>query len=336
MRAERICALSRHVIALSFDTAMTAAHAVARTEPRRLRQQAHRRARGLPRGRRGPAPARERRSAGLVVHPDVCRRRLEAELPFLATEEILMEAVRRGGDRQQLHERLRAARAASSEKRARDGEPADLLERIAARFRVRVDARGNGALRPAPRTPHRAGGRTGRDLRARGARSRRWKASPRRRRRRSGFEDPATPPAVRVFIVVVAWPCGRLRLYAARRSASPPRRLVGRSSAGWTEEASRPGTAATTASRKADRVRRDLRLLSPDRGPPGAAARHGRGSLERQNGQSVRVRINDRGPFIAGRIIDLSRAAAGKLGPDRPGHRPRAAHDLEDPARWRR
>jgi adenylosuccinate lyase len=42
-----------------------------------------------------------------------------------------MEAVRRGGDRQQLHERLRLLSRASSEKRARDGEPADLLERIA-------------------------------------------------------------------------------------------------------------------------------------------------------------------------------------------------------------
>jgi len=43
-----------------------------------------------------------------------------------------MEAVRRGGDRQQLHERLRVHARASAEKRARDGEPADLLARIAA------------------------------------------------------------------------------------------------------------------------------------------------------------------------------------------------------------
>ncbi len=41
--------------------------------------------------------------------------------------------------------------------------------------------------------------------------------------------------------------------------------------------------------------------------------------LSVQNGQSVRVRINDRGPFIPGRIIDLSRAAAGKLGLIGPG-----------------
>ncbi|MBC8645977.1 MAG: adenylosuccinate lyase, partial [Thermoanaerobaculia bacterium] len=66
-----------------------------------------------------------------VVHADVCRRRLEAEIPFLATENVLMEAVRRGGDRQELHENLRRHARSSSEKRARDGAPPDLLDRIA-------------------------------------------------------------------------------------------------------------------------------------------------------------------------------------------------------------
>ena len=42
----------------------------------------------------------------------------------------------------------------------------------------------------------------------------------------------------------------------------------------------------------------------------------------RRNGKSVNVRINDRGPFIKGRIVDLSRAAAGKLGFRRAGHAP--------------
>ena len=123
MRAERICALSRHVIALSFDTAMTAA---TQWLERSLDDSANKRI-AVP-----EAFLMENVVGGLVVHPEVCRRRLEAELPFLATEEILMEAVRRGGDRQQLHERLRVHARASSEKRARDGEPADLLARIAA------------------------------------------------------------------------------------------------------------------------------------------------------------------------------------------------------------
>ncbi len=131
MRSERICALSRHVIALSFDTAMTAA---AQWLERSLDDSANKRI-AVPEAFLAADAVLlllENVAGGLVVHPDVCRRRLEAELPFLATEEVLMEAVRRGGDRQQLHERLRVHARASSEKRARDGEPADLLARIAA------------------------------------------------------------------------------------------------------------------------------------------------------------------------------------------------------------
>src|SRR4029077_6351971 len=44
---------------------------------------------------------------GVVVHPEGSARKLAAEAPFLATENLMMEAVRRGGDRQELHERLR-------------------------------------------------------------------------------------------------------------------------------------------------------------------------------------------------------------------------------------
>jgi adenylosuccinate lyase len=130
MRAERICALSRHVIALSLDTAMTAA---TQWLERSLDDSANKRI-AVPEAFLAADAILvllENVAGGLVVHPEVCRRRLEAELPFLATEEILMEAVRRGGDRQQLHERLRLHARASSEKRAKDGEPADLLGRIA-------------------------------------------------------------------------------------------------------------------------------------------------------------------------------------------------------------
>lgn len=57
---------------------------------------------------------------GLVVYPKVIRARVMAELPFMATENILMDAVKRGGDRQELHEKLRvysqrAARAVKEE-----------------------------------------------------------------------------------------------------------------------------------------------------------------------------------------------------------------------------
>ena len=44
---------------------------------------------------------------GLVVYPKVIEQRLMSELPFMATENIMMDAVKRGGDRQELHERIR-------------------------------------------------------------------------------------------------------------------------------------------------------------------------------------------------------------------------------------
>ena len=131
MRAERICALARHVIALSLDTAMTAS---TQWLERSLDDSANKRI-AVPEAFLASDAILlllENVAGGLVVRPQVIRRRLEAELPFLATEEILMEAARRGGDRQELHERLRLHARASSEKRARDGAPADLLDRVAA------------------------------------------------------------------------------------------------------------------------------------------------------------------------------------------------------------
>jgi adenylosuccinate lyase len=69
---------------------------------------------------------------GLVVHERVVKRRLEQEIPFLATENILMAAVRKGADRQQIHERIRVlAQAAGDRLKDRGGEN-DLLDRIAA------------------------------------------------------------------------------------------------------------------------------------------------------------------------------------------------------------
>ena len=46
-------------------------------------------------------------ASGLVVHPKVIRRQVMEELPFMASENIMMDAVKRGGDRQELHERIR-------------------------------------------------------------------------------------------------------------------------------------------------------------------------------------------------------------------------------------
>ena len=130
MRAERICGLSRHVIALSFDTAMTAA---TQWLERTLDDSSNRRI-SIPEAFLATDAVLvllENVFAGLVVHADVARRRLEAEAPFLATENLLMEAVRRGADRQEIHERIRVHARASAERRNRTGEASDLLERLA-------------------------------------------------------------------------------------------------------------------------------------------------------------------------------------------------------------
>ena len=69
--------------------------------------------------------------SGLVVHPGVIRKHVLEELPFMAAENILMDAVKGGGDRQVLHERLRLHSLAAGSRVKDEGLPNDLLERIA-------------------------------------------------------------------------------------------------------------------------------------------------------------------------------------------------------------
>ena len=71
-------------------------------------------------------------ATGLVVHPAVIRRRLAEELPFLATENVLMAAAKKGGDRQELHERIRVHAQAAGDRLKAEGGENDLLARIAA------------------------------------------------------------------------------------------------------------------------------------------------------------------------------------------------------------
>lgn len=70
-------------------------------------------------------------SNGLVVYDKVITAHLKRELPFMATENIMMDAVKRGGDRQELHEKIREHSMAASQVIKRDGGENDLLERIA-------------------------------------------------------------------------------------------------------------------------------------------------------------------------------------------------------------
>ncbi len=69
---------------------------------------------------------------GLVVYPKVIESRLMKELPFMATENIMMDAVKAGGDRQELHERIRQHSMAAGRVVKVEGKENDLLERIAA------------------------------------------------------------------------------------------------------------------------------------------------------------------------------------------------------------
>lgn len=67
---------------------------------------------------------------GLVVYPKVVRQRVMTELPFMATENIMMGAVKKGGDRQELHERIRVHSIAAAKTVKEDGMPNDLIDRI--------------------------------------------------------------------------------------------------------------------------------------------------------------------------------------------------------------
>ena len=69
---------------------------------------------------------------GLVVYPKVIEQRLRKELPFMATENIMMDAVKAGGDRQELHEKIRVHSMAAGKVVKEEGKANDLLERIAA------------------------------------------------------------------------------------------------------------------------------------------------------------------------------------------------------------
>ena len=69
--------------------------------------------------------------AGIVVYPNVIKTNLMQELPFMGTEEILMNAVLKGGDRQELHEKIRVYSMEAGKEVKEYGRPNDLVDRIA-------------------------------------------------------------------------------------------------------------------------------------------------------------------------------------------------------------
>ena len=129
MRCERICSLSRYLMADAMNAPMTAS---TQWLERTLDDSANRRI-SLPEGFLcADAVLRlvQNVTTGLRVNEKVVDRAVREYLPFLATENIMMEAVKRGGDRQELHERIRQ-HSMTATARMKEGEPCDLLERLA-------------------------------------------------------------------------------------------------------------------------------------------------------------------------------------------------------------
>ena len=129
MRCERICSLSRYLMADAMNAPMTAS---TQWLERPLDDSANRRI-SLPEGFLcADAVLRlvQNVTTGLRVNEKVVDRAVREYLPFLATENIMMEAVKRGGNRQELHERIRQHSMAATA-RMKEGEPCDLLERLA-------------------------------------------------------------------------------------------------------------------------------------------------------------------------------------------------------------
>ncbi|NLW78996.1 MAG: adenylosuccinate lyase [Ruminococcaceae bacterium] len=131
MRSERISALSRYIMADCLNPAMTAA---SQWFERTLDDSANRRVAVAEAFLAADAVLNLLLNVcdGLVVYPRVIAARVAAELPFMATENIMMRAVQQGGDRQELHERLRKHSLAAARVVKEDGLPNDLLARIAA------------------------------------------------------------------------------------------------------------------------------------------------------------------------------------------------------------
>ncbi len=129
MRSERICSLARYLICESANAAQTAAQ---QWLERTLDDSANRRL-AIPQSFLAADAILilvQNVAAGLVVYPAVIDRHFRQELPFMATEAILMAAVEAGGDRQELHERIRQHSQAAAAEVKQYGRPNDLLERL--------------------------------------------------------------------------------------------------------------------------------------------------------------------------------------------------------------
>ena len=140
MRSERIASLSRYVMVDALNPAITSA---TQWFERTLDDSANKRL-SIPEGFLaidGILDLCLNVVDGLVVYPKVIEKHMMAELPFMATENIMMDAVKAGGDRQELHERIRELSMEAGRTVKVEGKDNDLLERIAAdpAFNLTID-----------------------------------------------------------------------------------------------------------------------------------------------------------------------------------------------------
>lgn len=131
MRSERIASLARYVIADTINPAITAS---TQWFERTLDDSANKRI-SIPEGFLAVDAILElyiNIVSGLVVYPKMIEKRLNDELPFMATENIMMAAVKKGGDRQELHEKIRTLSMEAGANVKKEGKENNLLELIAA------------------------------------------------------------------------------------------------------------------------------------------------------------------------------------------------------------
>lgn len=150
MRCERVCSLARHLMVIHQNTLMTAS---VQWLERTLDDSANRRV-TIPEGSSLLLPSSlpvlnldhhaafltadiilttlQNVSEGLVVYPAIIARRIRQELPFMATENIIMAIVKKGGDRQECHEKIRVLSHEAGKVVKEDGGENDLIERVRA------------------------------------------------------------------------------------------------------------------------------------------------------------------------------------------------------------
>lgn len=131
MRCERVCSLARHLMTLQQSALMTSS---VQWFERTLDDSANRRI-SIPEAFLTAdilLTTLQNISEGLVVYPAIIKRRIAQELPFMATENIIMAMVRAGGDRQEVHERIRVLSHEAGHQVKVEGKDNDLIDRVRA------------------------------------------------------------------------------------------------------------------------------------------------------------------------------------------------------------